>query len=63
MSIQYLLIDSHHDEIVATHPKMSEAMAHRDQLEGRTELPVSQPVSNYNLPPAPSSKCEELAHE
>jgi hypothetical protein len=32
MSIQYLLIDSHHNEIVATYPKMSEAMDHRDRL-------------------------------
>jgi hypothetical protein len=41
MSVQYLLIDSHHDEIVATYPKMSEAMDHRDQLPCRTvELPA-----------------------
>jgi hypothetical protein len=33
MSIQYLLIDAHHNEIVATYPKMSEAMAHRDRLD------------------------------
>jgi hypothetical protein len=51
MSIQYLLIDAHHNEIVATHPKMSGAMDHRDRLDGRTvELPVG-------------SKCEEAAHE
>jgi hypothetical protein len=33
MSIQYLVIDAHHNEIVATHPKMSEAMDHRDRLD------------------------------
>ena len=33
MSIQYLLIDAHHNEIVATYPKMSEAMDHRDRLD------------------------------
>jgi hypothetical protein len=33
MSIQYLLIDARHSEIVATYPKMSEAMAHRDGLD------------------------------
>jgi hypothetical protein len=55
MSIQYLLIDSHHNEIVATYPKMSSAMDLRDRLEGRTlELPAG---------PSPVSKCEELAHE
>ncbi len=55
MSVQYLLIDSHHNEIVATYPKMSEAMDHRDRLEGRTvDLPAGA---------LPGSKCEELAHE
>jgi hypothetical protein len=55
MSVQYLLTDSHHDEIVATYPKMSEAMGHRDRLLGRTvELPAGT---------SPASKCEELAHE
>jgi hypothetical protein len=34
-TIQYLVIDAHHNEIVATHPKMSEAMDHRDRLDGR----------------------------
>jgi hypothetical protein len=52
MSVQYLLIDSHHDEIVATYPKMSEAMGHRDRLLGRTA----------ELPAGAGSKCEELAH-
>jgi hypothetical protein len=33
MSIQYLVIDAHHNEIVATYPKMSEAMDHRDRLD------------------------------
>ena len=55
MSIQYLLIDAHHNEIVGTYPKMSEAMDHRDRLEGRTvELPAGALAV---------SKCEELAHE
>jgi hypothetical protein len=53
MSVQYLLIDSHHDEIVATYPKMSSAMDHRDRLLGRT----------VDLPAGTGSKCEELAHE
>jgi hypothetical protein len=53
MSIQYLVIDAHHNEIVATYPKLSEAMDHRDRLEGRT----------VELPASPGSKCEELAHE
>ena len=53
MSVQYLVIDAHHNEIVATHPKMSEAMDHRDRLEGRT----------VELPAVLGSKCEELAHE
>src|ERR1700722_10655558 len=34
MSIQYLVIDAHHNEIVATYPKISEAMDHRDRLDG-----------------------------
>jgi hypothetical protein len=34
MSIQYLVVDAHHNEIVATYPKMSEAMDHRDRLDG-----------------------------
>jgi hypothetical protein len=33
MSIQYLVIDAHHNEIVATCPKMSGAMDHRDRLD------------------------------
>jgi len=33
MSVQYLLIDAHHNEIVAAYPKMSEAMHHRDRLD------------------------------
>jgi hypothetical protein len=33
MSIQHLLIDAHHSEIVATYPTMSAAMAHRDRLD------------------------------
>ena len=33
MAIQYLVIDAHHNEIVATYPKMSEAMDHRDRLD------------------------------
>jgi hypothetical protein len=53
MSIQYLLIDSHHDELVAQYPKMSAAMDHRDRLLGRT----------VELPAVLGSKCEELAHE
>jgi hypothetical protein len=53
LSIQYLLIDAHHDEIVATYPKMSEAMDHRLRLDGRT----------VDLPVVPGSKCEEMAHE
>ena len=53
MSIQYLVIDAHHNEIVATHPQMSEAMDHRDRLEGRI----------VELPAVLGSKCEELAHE
>ena len=53
MSIQYLVIDAHHNEIVATYPKMSEAMDHRDRLEGRT----------VDLPAVLGSKCEEAAHE
>jgi hypothetical protein len=32
-TIQYLVIDAHHNEIVATYPKMSEAMDHRDRLD------------------------------
>jgi hypothetical protein len=36
MSIQYLLIDAHHNEIVAQYRKMSEAMAHRDRLDPGT---------------------------
>lgn len=32
-TVQYLVIDAHHNEIVATHPKMSEAMDHRDRLD------------------------------
>jgi hypothetical protein len=52
MSVQYLLIDSHHDEIVATYSTMSNAMAHRDRLLGRTA----------ELPAWAASKCEELAH-
>lgn len=55
LSTQYLLIDSHHDEIVATYPKMSEAMGHRDRLLGRTVELAARAV--------PGSKCEELAHE
>ena len=55
-SIQYLVIDAHHNEIVGTHSKMSEAMDHRDRLEGRAvELPAV-PVPNYNLPPYHLSK-------
>ena len=54
LSTQYLLIDSFHDEIIAAYSTMSNAMAHRDRLEGRTvDLPAGPPVS----------KCEELAHE
>jgi hypothetical protein len=53
LSIQYLVIDAHHNEIVATYPKMSEAMDHRDRLAGRI----------VDLPASPGSKCEELAHE
>jgi hypothetical protein len=53
LSIQYLVIDAHHNEIAATYPKMSEAMDHRDRLEGRT----------VELPASPGLKCEELAHE
>ena len=53
LSIQYLVIDAHHNEIVAQYPKMSEAMDHRDRLEGRT----------VDLPAVLGSKCEELAHE
>jgi hypothetical protein len=33
MSVQYLLVDAHHNEIVATCKKMSEAMAFRDRIE------------------------------
>jgi len=33
MSIQYLLIDSHHNEIAGTHAGMSDAMAQRDALD------------------------------
>jgi hypothetical protein len=33
MSIQYLLIDAHHNEIVATYPTLSAAMARRDELD------------------------------
>jgi hypothetical protein len=33
MSIQYLLIDAHHNELVAQYPKMSEAIAQRDRLD------------------------------
>jgi hypothetical protein len=32
-TIQYLVIDAHHSEIVATYPTMSAAMAHRDRLD------------------------------
>jgi hypothetical protein len=44
MSIQYLLIDAHHNEIVATYPKMSAAMAHRDRLD-----PVSPRSPRYSI--------------
>jgi hypothetical protein len=33
-TVQYLVIDAHHNEIVATYPKLSEAMDHRDRLDG-----------------------------
>jgi hypothetical protein len=33
-TVQYLVIDAHHNEIVATYTKMSEAMDHRDRLDG-----------------------------
>jgi hypothetical protein len=33
MSIQYLLIDTFENEIVGTHPQLSDAMAQRDQLD------------------------------
>jgi hypothetical protein len=33
MSIQYLVIDSHENDIVGTHAKMSDAMAQRDALD------------------------------
>jgi hypothetical protein len=33
-TVQYLVLDAHHNEIVATYPKMSEAMDHRDRLDG-----------------------------
>jgi hypothetical protein len=58
MSVQYLLIDSHHDEIVAQYPKMSAAMDHRDRLLGRTvDLPagVGSKVSDWVSPPLPRS--------
>jgi hypothetical protein len=55
-TVQYLVIDTYENEIVGTHPKMSQAMDHRDRLEGRTvELPAV-PVPNYNLPPYHLSK-------
>jgi hypothetical protein len=53
LSTQYLLIDSFHDEIIVAYSTLSNAMAHRDRLEGRT----------VELPASPGSKCEELAHE
>jgi hypothetical protein len=55
LSTQYLLIDSFHDEIIVAYSTMSNAMDHRDRLEGRTvDLPAGA---------LPGSKCEELAHE
>ncbi|MGO9994697.1 MAG: hypothetical protein ACLPTF_19570 [Steroidobacteraceae bacterium] len=32
-SIQYLVIDSYHNEIVGTHARMADAMAQRDALD------------------------------
>jgi hypothetical protein len=53
LSIQYLVIDAHHNELVAQYPNLSEAMAHRDRLDGRI----------IELPAPLGSLCEELAHE
>jgi hypothetical protein len=63
-TVQYLVIDTYENEIVGTHPKMSEAMDHRDRLEGR--VPFQPAASGTQVDPEmalPSSNCEELAHE
>jgi hypothetical protein len=62
-TVQYLVIDTYENEIVGTHPKMSEAMDHRDRLEGR-ELPAVPGTQVDGRMAVPSSRCEEeLAHE
>jgi hypothetical protein len=33
LAVQYLVIDSYQNEIIGTHPKMSDAMAQRDALD------------------------------